>query len=310
MKGSGVVPALGAITTATASPGDAAPTSEMFAAQHAVSVETNDADSNEVTAFECAQSSALHSLHRYQTDGRGSGGTVDPLGSLGFLSLIAAKLISRDERRRRSTARREVMPIDSTTEGLMRKFANQGARQAALSGNRFRVATVDELETLCDIDRDASRLFDQAGLELSDQDSLEFAAAERSRWRECLQAGTTLIASDRSGEPIGFAALRLLDHEPYLEQLSVRLNEMRKGIGTALLSAAGYVAAQTQAHTLWLTTYRHLAWNAPFYARAGFAIVSVEHCGVDMGRELQLQRRLLPAPEYRVAMRKVFAARR
>lgn len=56
-------------------------------AQHAVFVMTNDADANEVVAFERAQNGTLHSPHHYSTGGRGSGGTVDPLGSQGSLML-------------------------------------------------------------------------------------------------------------------------------------------------------------------------------------------------------------------------------
>src|SRR5215468_9444754 len=168
--------------------------------------------------------------------------------------------------------------------------------------SRFRVAAVDELDTLCDIDLDALRLFDQAGLELAPEHRVEFAAAERSRWLQCLSSGTVLVASDRSGVPVGFAALRVLDGEPYLEQLSVRMNSMRRGIGATLLSAAECVAAKTPPRTVWLTTYRHLPWNAPFYEKAGFGIVPVEQCGGEVVQELAFQRRLLPASEERVAM--------
>lgn len=170
------------------------------------------------------------------------------------------------------------------------------------------MAEVNDLETLCDIDLDASRLFDQAGLELTPAHSVEFAAAERSRWLECLKSGTVFVASDHSGAPVGFAALRVLDGEPYLEQLSVRMAAMRRGIGAGLLSAAECVAAKTQSRTLWLTTYRHLPWNAPFYEKAGFVTVPVEECGTELLLELLFQRRLLPEPDERVAMRKTLSA--
>jgi hypothetical protein len=46
----------------------------------------------------------------------------------------------------------------------------------------LRVARMDELGVLRDIDRDASRLFDRAGLQMAAPHELEFAAAERTRW--------------------------------------------------------------------------------------------------------------------------------
>lgn len=54
---------------------------------HAVFVMTNDAEANEVIAYERSEYGTLHSPRRYQTGGRGSGGTVDPLASQGSLTL-------------------------------------------------------------------------------------------------------------------------------------------------------------------------------------------------------------------------------
>jgi 6-phosphogluconolactonase (cycloisomerase 2 family) len=79
--------ALGAITAGGAFPAGAAPAAEAFGAQHAVFVMTNDADANEIIAYERAPNGTLHSPHKYDTGGRGSGGTVDPLGSQGSLTL-------------------------------------------------------------------------------------------------------------------------------------------------------------------------------------------------------------------------------
>ncbi|HEV8444101.1 MAG TPA: beta-propeller fold lactonase family protein [Steroidobacteraceae bacterium] len=56
-------------------------------AQHAVFVMTNDADQNAVMAYERTPYGTLLSPHRFETGGRGSGGTVDPLGSQGSLTL-------------------------------------------------------------------------------------------------------------------------------------------------------------------------------------------------------------------------------
>jgi len=158
----------------------------------------------------------------------------------------------------------------------------------------------------------SSRVWERTGLQLSRLSPKIAKRARRfdvgrdvERWLYCLRSGTTLLASNRSREVIGFAALRVLDGEPYLEQLSVRMHAMRKGIGTALLDAAVRVAEKMRAGSIWLTTYRHLPWNAPFYEKAGFGIVPVEQCDSEVVQELALQRRLLPASDERVAMCKV-----
>jgi 6-phosphogluconolactonase len=87
MKGKGTVLVLGAMAAIAALPTVAAPASEGFASGHAVFVMTNNADSNEVIAYERNQNGTLHSPHHYSTGGRGSGGTVDPLSSQGSLTL-------------------------------------------------------------------------------------------------------------------------------------------------------------------------------------------------------------------------------
>jgi 6-phosphogluconolactonase len=56
-------------------------------AAHAVFVMTNNADANQVVAFQRDTNGTLEDPHGYDTDGRGSGGTVDPLSSQGSLTL-------------------------------------------------------------------------------------------------------------------------------------------------------------------------------------------------------------------------------
>ena len=53
----------------------------------AVFVMTNDAEANEVVAYERQPDGSLHEPHHYRTEGRGSGGKVDPLASQGSLTL-------------------------------------------------------------------------------------------------------------------------------------------------------------------------------------------------------------------------------
>jgi len=79
--------AIGVLAATVTSPHAAAAQDDSFAAQHAVFVMTNDADSNEILAYERLPNGTLLRAHRYETGGRGSGGTVDPLASQGSLTL-------------------------------------------------------------------------------------------------------------------------------------------------------------------------------------------------------------------------------
>jgi GNAT superfamily N-acetyltransferase len=189
----------------------------------------------------------------------------------------------------------------------IKSFSARGAR--AQAGILMRIASISEIGILNDIDLDSSALFDQAGLHMDFADDHEFAVAERQRWKAAVMARTALIAADARGEAIGFAAVGVLDGEPYLAQLSVRVRHMRHGVGSALLGAAIRKISEAGAQALWLTTYGHLPWNGPFYQRRGFTRISEDQWGPEMARQLLLERRWLPQPEKRVVMRKLIIER-
>ncbi|HEU4626776.1 MAG TPA: GNAT family N-acetyltransferase [Steroidobacteraceae bacterium] len=168
----------------------------------------------------------------------------------------------------------------------------------------IRLGAAADIDTLCEIDDDACRLFVEAGLDVDFPPSHEFILRERSRWLRALQTGNTLLIVGSTGAALGFAATGTRDGEPYLDQLSVRTHFMRIGLGTALLEATENRARATGASTLWLTTYRHLPWNRPFYERAGFVVIPDVDCGPEMLAELTYERRWLPLPGERVVMRK------
>jgi GNAT superfamily N-acetyltransferase len=173
----------------------------------------------------------------------------------------------------------------------------------------IRLGVAAEIDTLSDIDLDAGALFERAGLYLNLPANHEFLIAEETRWLRSLMLGKTLVAVAPSGAPVGFAASGLLDGQPYLDQLSVRTQAMGRGIGSALLRATEHRARQSGGRHLWLTTYGHLAWNRPFYERAGFIVVPESNCGPEILETLAFERRWLPRPADRVVMKKDFNAR-
>ena len=183
-------------------------------------------------------------------------------------------------------------------------------RPSRASNVTLRVGTVYEIDALCEIDNDAVELFTRAGLDMDLPLDHEFFAAERARWLRSLLSGRTLLAAAPSGRILGFAASGTVDGEPYLDQLSVRTQFMRLGIGTALLTATAHRARDDGASALGLTTYNHLSWNRPFYERAGFSVVPELKCGPEMLAVLAHERRWLPLPEQRVAMRMRLLAER
>lgn len=130
-----------------------------------------------------------------------------------------------------------------------------------------RTATTADLEQLAAVEAAADELF--APLGITDLPA-PASAAERARaWR-------VLVAPvpEDDGVVAGFAVLELLDGGVHLEQLSVHPAHSRRGLGGRLLAAVVEVARAVGADRVTLSTYADVVWNAPFYARHGWAPVS------------------------------------
>ena len=108
-----------------------------------------------------------------------------------------------------------------------------------------------------------------------------------------------------AGDPVvGFARVELPCGETYLDQLSVHPSAMRQGVGSALLEAAVAWAREHAHDSIFLATFRDIAWNAPFYRRHGF----VETAAVTDGmREVEAHDRALRMDRFgpRVLMRRL-----
>lgn len=166
-------------------------------------------------------------------------------------------------------------------------------------------ASASDIDALRDIDDDACALYAAHGLQVDLPPDHPFAREELARWLRASELGSVFLAVDGSGTGVGFAALELVDGEPYLDQLSVRVAAMRRGIGSHLLARAADWARAVGGSALWLTTYAHLPFNQPYYARRGFVVVPESACSAGLRHHLHEQRCHLPAPNQRVAMRRL-----
>ena len=75
---------------------------------------------------------------------------------------------------------------------------------------------------------------------------------------------------------------------------------MRRGVGRSLMAFAQRWSA-TQGE-LWLTTYRHVPWNGPWYERLGFARVAEAVWRPELRAIVESERGALPCPDERIAM--------
>jgi len=169
----------------------------------------------------------------------------------------------------------------------------------------IRQASPDEIDEMVSIDVDACTLYDQAGLDADLGPEHPYSVAERACWTRCAREGNAFVADPPDAPPVGLLVgllvLDRIDGAPYLEQLSVRRTAMGQGLGRRLLARAIEWAGR---EPLWLTTYDHIPWNRPFYERHGFVTIPESACPPGIVAILDDQRRALPAPEQRIAMRR------
>lgn len=169
----------------------------------------------------------------------------------------------------------------------------------------IRPALASEIPILKDIDDDASALYAECALSIELGQDHVFVRAELVRWLRSIELQRAFLAVDQTGRGLGFATLDVVDGEPYLDQLAVRVDAMRRGIGRRLLACAVDWARAAGGSALWLTTYDHVPFNRPYYERHGYLVVPEDACGPGILHHIHEQRRYLPAPAERIAMRRL-----
>ena len=134
---------------------------------------------------------------------------------------------------------------------------------------RIRLAKESDIPLLPGIEQRASELF------ASTPFAVEAAASCLSEefHREQVRMRMTWVAADADDTPVAFAAVILVDGGPHLHELSVDPAYGRRGLGRRLVEAVCEWATAAGHHSLTLSTYRDVPWNAPFYERMGFRVM-------------------------------------
>ncbi len=168
-----------------------------------------------------------------------------------------------------------------------------------MSGIEVGLARPDEAERCPEIEARASVLFPEEDVPKASDDS----ANDVETFAEAVEEECLLVARV-GGEVVGFALVELDDPEPHLEELDVLPEFGQRGIGRALVDATCERAAAAGFASITLSTFRHLAWNAPFYARAGFVVVPPEDWTPALARRAEEEAQAGLDPEKRVMMRR------
>ncbi|WP_406281252.1 GNAT family N-acetyltransferase [Embleya sp. NBC_00896] len=129
----------------------------------------------------------------------------------------------------------------------------------------IRVPSVDELERLREVEVSAGRCFGDVGMpEIAADEPPEIAVLERY-----LVGGRLLVV----GNPVlAYATWDRVDGAAHIEQVSVHGDGARRGLGRSLIDRVQVESGLA----LTLTTFRDVAWNAPYYERIGFRLLGAD----------------------------------
>lgn len=138
------------------------------------------------------------------------------------------------------------------------------------TSTEIRWAEPGELPGLAAVEVAADGLFAQVGIAFPAGTTMIEEAGDPSR---------VLVAGD---PPIGFAMIGWVDGTVHLDQLAVHPGHGRRGVGGRLLEAVCDHAASAGSAAVTLTTFRDVPWNAPWYARHGFAVLDPAEWGPEL----------------------------
>ena len=159
----------------------------------------------------------------------------------------------------------------------------------------IREASLTDLPVLRDIERAAGTPFRDIGM-ASIADDEPPTIDELTTYQ---RAGRAWVHGD---PPVAYVLAAEVDGYAHIEQVSVHPRHSRRGVGRALLDHVGAWAATRRLAGLTLTTFADVPWNAPYYARLGFVVVTDLTPGLRAIRAHETARGLDAWP--RVAMRR------
>ncbi|MBT0771690.1 GNAT family N-acetyltransferase [Kineosporia sp. J2-2] len=76
------------------------------------------------------------------------------------------------------------------------------------------------------------------------------------------------------GVPVAYLLMDVVDGLFHVEQVSVHPRAAGRGLGRALIDRVAELAAAQGVPALTLTTFADVPWNAPYYARRGFRVMT------------------------------------
>ncbi|GAA4791561.1 GNAT family N-acetyltransferase [Actinomycetospora chlora] len=138
----------------------------------------------------------------------------------------------------------------------------------------IRAARPDELEDLRALEDAAGAVFRDVGMDAIADDAPPPVVVLQG----ALDHGGLWVVDD-GGRVVAYAMDDVVDGLAHLEQVSVHPDRARRGLGARLVDDLVARARDAGRDAVTLTTFRDVAWNAPYYARLGFRALADDELG-------------------------------
>lgn len=143
------------------------------------------------------------------------------------------------------------------------------AKRVQLKHIDVRLARPEDLPALPGIETSGDIAFRAAGMDLVADAEPADPTAYQPAWR----AGRLWVACDRTGRPIGFVRVEIVDDLPHVEQVSVLPSHAGRHTGAWLLAVAADWARDVGYPRMTLRTFSEVPWNGPYYQRLGWRVL-------------------------------------
>ncbi|MDP1820804.1 MAG: GNAT family N-acetyltransferase [Acidimicrobiales bacterium] len=163
----------------------------------------------------------------------------------------------------------------------------------------IRPARAEELEALRAIELAAGRAFAAIGMpEVADDEPPPVPTL-----RAYVDRGRAWVAAEPVEDAaVGYVLVDLVDGAAHVEQVSVHPARARERIGRRLLEHVASWAIDHGHVAMTLTTFREVAWNAPYYRRCGFRDLADDELGPQLRDVMAAEAAHGLDPARRVAM--------
>lgn len=161
----------------------------------------------------------------------------------------------------------------------------------------LRAAVAADLEDLARIEVEAGRLFLTVGMPLVAGDEVDEAELGQT-----IDDGRVWVAS-YDGSIAGYVEASFVDGRAHIDQVSVRPDLGRRGIGRTLVRHVERWGSEHGLDGTTLTTFRDVPWNGPWYRRLGYRELEDDEIGPEL-RTVMAREATWPGivPELRCAM--------